>query len=302
MSTHSRPSHTEHAPEVLVTGATGTIGREVVRAMVARGLRVRIGVRDPSRPGPAQTTAVRLDWSDPGTFTAALAGVERVFLLTPFVEDPEPAARAFIDASIRSGVKFLVKLSAAGVSEDAPLEGMRQHARVEKAVAASGIPYAILRPTFFMDNVFTFQREPVLGLGAFHGASGRQPVAYVSSRDVGEVAALVLSEPKRHAGLTYELTGGAGVRDTEVAESLSKVLGRPIRYVDSTLEAYRAALAAQEAPAWVSEAMTGLEGIKRNGWAATVSPAIRELLGRAPESYEAFIARHAGLLVPPLTR
>lgn len=277
---------------ILVTGATGTIGKETVRALASRGLSVRVGLREPAR-GPAGVEAVRLDWDDPTTFAGALAGIDRVFLLTPFIEDAETPARAFLAAAAKAKVSFIVKLSAAGVSEEAPFEAARQHARVEKALAHSGVPYAILRPTFFMDNVFTFQRDALAGEGAFHGASGDQPVAYISSRDLGEVAAALLAEPARHHGKTYDLTGGAAVRGSELAELLSAALGKPIRYADHSIEDYAAGMRAHGAPGWVIEAMSALETIKRNGWASAVSPTVAEILGRAPETYQAFLARTA---------
>ncbi len=277
---------------ILVTGATGTIGKETVRALASRGLSVRVGLREPGR-APAGVEAVRLDWADPSSFDGALAGIDRVFLLTPFIEDAETPARAFLAAAAKAKVSFLVKLSAAGVSEDAPFEAARQHARVEKALAGSGVPYAILRPTFFMDNVFTFQRESLVGEGAFHGASGDQPVAYISSRDLGEVAAALLAEPARHVGKTYDLTGGAALRGSELAELLGTALGKPIRYADHSIEDYAAGMRAHGAPNWMVEAMTTLETVKRNGWAQAISPAVTEILGRAPESYQAFLARTA---------
>ena len=280
---------------ILVTGATGTIGRETLRALEALGEKPRLALRDPSR-APDGRSAVALDWSDPATFGAALAGIERVFLLTPFVEDSETPARAFLEAAVHAKVKFVLKLSAAGVAEDAPFSAARQHARVERALAESGIGHAILRPTFFMDNVLTFQRDAILATGAFHGASGDQPVVYVSSRDVGEVAAQVLRAPAQHGGRTYELTGGVGVRDSELATLLASAAGKPVVYVDHSVEEYAASMTATGAPGWVAEAMSMLEAVKRNGWATTPSRAIDELLGRAPETYADFIARHAARL------
>jgi uncharacterized protein YbjT (DUF2867 family) len=285
---------------ILVTGSTGTIGKEVVRALLSRGFAVRLGLRDPSRAVPRGATAVRLDWADATSFEGALAGVDRVFLLTPFIEDFETPARAFVAAAARAGVTFLVKLSAAAVAEDAPFSAARQHAHLEKAVTTSGSSWALLRPTFFMDNVFTFQREVVVASNEFHGASGGQPVAYVSSRDVGEVAAAVLADPTRHSGRTYELTG-APLRDAEVAAALSLAAGRPIRYVDHTVEEHRASLVASGAPGWVVEAMNALEGVKRQGWASTPSSAVAELLGRPPETFTDFAARQASRILPALT-
>jgi len=277
---------------VLVTGATGTIGRETVRALVAKNVDVRVGLRDPAR-APSGTKAALLDLEKPETFAAALRGVDRLFLLMPFVADAETPSRALIAEAKRAGVSFVLKLSANGVSEEAAFEAARQHARVERAVQESGMRHAILRPTFFMDNPMTFQRDAIVGQGAFYGASGGRATSYVSSRDVGEVAASVLTAPEAHHGKTYVLTGPAARTDATVAEIHGTALRRDVRFVDLELEAYRAALAAQGMPGWVTDAMVALEDVKRQGWAESVSPDVASVLGRPPESFESFASRHA---------
>ncbi|MFO0555042.1 MAG: NmrA family NAD(P)-binding protein [Polyangiaceae bacterium] len=276
---------------IFVTGATGTIGSELVRALGKHaGLDVTVGMRDPGR-APKGTTGVRFDWADPKTFGPALEGVERVFLLTPFMADFEAPSRGLIEAARGAGARFIVKLSARGLSEDVPFDAGRQHARLEKALAAGPTPWALVKPTFFMDNVLKFQRGPVLEQGAFYGASGGQPVTYVSSRDVGEVAAAILASPEKYKNRGYELTGPAGVTDAQVAELLSRKIGRAVRFVDLELDAYKGALESQGTPAWQVEALVALEGVKRNGWASDTTSTISEVLGRPAESYASFLER-----------
>ncbi|MDX2092168.1 MAG: NAD(P)H-binding protein [Kofleriaceae bacterium] len=277
--------------KLLVTGSTGTIGRELMKALAGTaGLDVRVGLRDP-RKAARGTSAVRLDWEDSTTFAPALDGIERLFLLTPFVEQFERPSRALLEAAARAGVKYVVKLSARGLTEDVPFDSGRQHARLERAVRESGMAWAFLQPTFFMDNVLTFQRLTVLEQGAFYGASGGQAVSYVSSKDVAEVAATLLARPETYAGRAYELTGGQAVTDADIARWLGAKLGREVRFVDLPLEQYRAGLEQQGVPAWQLEALVGLEDVKRQGWASDTTSTVRELLGRAPETFEAFLSR-----------
>lgn len=277
--------------KVLITGATGTVGREIVRALAGRSVEVLVGTRDPSQAAPAGARLVKLDWADPSTFAPALAGVDSLFLLTPFIEDFETPARALLAAAKAAGVSFVLKLSASGVSEDGPFEGSRQHARLERAIAESGVGWAVLRPTFFMSNPLHFQRDSVLRDGAFYGASGGQRIAYVSPADIGATAAAILVSPAEHRGRTYQLTGPEALTDEEVARQHEIALGRPVRFVDLPLESYAAGLAQQGMPGWVVQAMSALEGVKRNGWAAATSPDVAAVLGRSPETLASWLGR-----------
>jgi uncharacterized protein YbjT (DUF2867 family) len=275
---------------VLVTGATGTIGRQLVQALRRHpALSIHVGLRDPAK-APEGTRGVRLDWADPATFAPAVAGVERLFLLTPFVEQFEGPSRAMLEAAAAAGVKFIVKLSAMGLTEDVPFDSGRQHARLEKALMGGPIPGALLKPTFFMDNVLTYQRQVILDQGAFYGASGGQCTTYVSSRDVGAAGAAMIADPARFAGRAVELTGPAAIADAEIARLLGQKLGREVRFVDLTLDQYAGALKSQGTPGWQVEALVGLEAIKRNGWASTPNSGVADTLGRPAESFADFLA------------
>jgi uncharacterized protein YbjT (DUF2867 family) len=281
---------------VLVTGATGTIGSQVVKALAGSGLDVHIGVRSPEKTSVPGATKVRFDWADPASFEAAFAGVDRLFLLTPFQEEFETVSKAAILAAKKVGVKHIVKLSAFGASEEAPLDGVRQHARVEKALAESGVAYTLLQPTFFMDNMLNYQAGSIKEQGAIYGASGGQRSSYVSSADVGAVAAAVLRSPEAHAGKTYILTGGEALSDAEVASLIGKALGKEVNFVDLELSQYEGGVRQAGTPEWQVAALVGLESIKRNGWAAGTTTTIRDILGRAPETYASYLDREIARL------
>src|SRR5215208_6889786 len=155
---------------ILVTGATGTIGSEVFRRLAAAGERPRALVRDQQRARARLAGAVECvvgDLDRPETLEAALAGVDRVFLLTrQSVRQPQQE-RNLIDAAARAGARHLVKLSVFRADERSPLRIARQHRDTERALEQSGLAYTIVRPVFLMQNLLGIVRE-----GAIHTAAG----------------------------------------------------------------------------------------------------------------------------------
>ena len=222
---------------VLVTGATGTIGTQVVAALLARGATVRAGARKAPRIEGAD--GVALDLTTGAGVAEALKGVDAAFCLPPFVEDMVSPVETFIAQARAAKLPFVVKLSAAGAGPDAALGLARQHGAGDAALQDSGLAYAVLRPTFFQENLANFHADSIRTSGAFYGASAGQPTAYISARDIGEAAADILLNPTAHQGQTYDIAGPEALTDSEVAELLSAILERDVKYVNLTPEALR---------------------------------------------------------------
>jgi uncharacterized protein YbjT (DUF2867 family) len=198
---------------------------------------------------------------------------------------------AFLAAAKKAGVEHVVKLSAAGASEDTPAQAIRNHAIAEKRVSTSGLGYTILRPTFFMDNVITFQRESLVNEKRFYGAAGDGQIAYVSSADIGRVAAAVLTDPRRYHGQVLEITGNETLNENQLAALLSDVSRSEIRYVDVGAERHAQSLRDAGTPDFFVEALSFLETVKREGWAQATTATVEEVTGKAPETYASFLAR-----------
>jgi uncharacterized protein YbjT (DUF2867 family) len=281
--------------KILVTGATGTIGKEVVRALRAKNLEVRAAARTPEKLESLKklgAEVVALDFDNPASVKAAFQGVDRVFLLTPFVQHSEPLVKGALQAAKEAGVRFVLRMSAAGADLNSPSALSREHGLGEQLVKESGIPYAIIQPTFFMDNFHNYSGASIKGQGAVYGAAGTGKVAYVSSADVGAVAAEILANPDKHASKTYPITGGEAVTEAEAIATLSEVLGREIKYVNMSSQDYDAALRQWGVPGWQVDGLVFLESIKANGWAAATVPTIKDLTGREPERLRSFLERH----------
>ena len=282
---------------ILVTGATGNNGTEIVKRLAANAeVQVRAMVRNRDRAGAIalpQVEVVEADFDRPATLLSALAGVERAFLLTPSSERAQAQQIAFIDAAQQSGVTHIVKLSQLGAEASSPVRFLRYHAAVEAALQASGIAYTLLRPNLYMQGLLNF-RSTIAAQNAFYAAAGDAKVSAVDVRDIAEVAVAALTE-SGHEGKIYELTGPQGLTHTEMAELLSKALGRRVTFVDIPPEAMLDALLEVGFPVWQAEGLIEDYAHYRRGEAAAVTSGVRDAIGKAPRSFEEFARDYAAM-------
>jgi uncharacterized protein YbjT (DUF2867 family) len=285
--------------KIVITGATGTIGQEVARALLAAKEDVRILARDPGKVSELQGLGAEVvagDLDDQASLERALQGAERLFLLTGFVENCVPQVKNAVEAAKAARVRFILRLSAPGADANSPSPLAKHHGESEDLVKGSGLAWAIVRPNFFMDNLLNYSGASIKAGGAFYGAANEGKTAYVSSRDIGESAAAILRDPEKHAGKTFDLSGGEAVTEADVARFASEAAGREIKYVNLTPEDLRNGFTSNGVPGWMTDALVGLELVKANSWAAGTSNAVQELTGRPPETFKAFFERNKARL------
>ena len=279
---------------ILVTGATGNTGAAVVSALVEQKAAVRAFVHDPEKfSAPAGVEVAAGDFRDPASIEAALAGVDQAYLVGPSVPDQVELETAFVEAAQRAGLAHLVRLSVIGADQpDARAARLiAAHAAVEQVVRASGIPWTMLRVNGFMQNTLR-QAEAIAGQSAFYSSSSPAArVSHIDVRDIGEVAALALTEPG-HQGHAYQLTGPEALNDDDIAARLSDVLGRTITHVQMPWEAVREPLAGMGLPEWSLDGLKELLDFYETGAAALASPDTERLLGRPARGFAAFAADH----------
>ncbi|MFJ8852465.1 NAD(P)H-binding protein [Streptomyces sp. NPDC102437] len=273
---------------ILVTGATGTIGREVVRRIPA-DLAVRIMARRPERVTGAGAAAeiIHGDFSDPASVAGVLRGVRTVFLVTnPGGDDDE----GFIRAARSAGVRQVVKLSAAAVA-DSRAEDLitRWQRRNEDLLRDSGMEWTLLRPRAFMSNALSWagsiRSDDVVR--ALYGASAN---ACVDPRDVAEVAVRALTEDG-HAGRVHTLTGPEAISAAEQTAQLAELLRRPLRFEELGPDQARTALGARY-PADIVEALLESAERGREGSKAEANGTVAGLLGRPAGTFRGWAAEH----------
>ena len=290
---------------ILVTGATGLNGKELLRVLSASGVAVRALVRNPARAEAIaalpNVEIVQGDMAHPETLAAGLRGVDRAMLISssdPMMLDVQTN---FIDAARKAGVKHIVKLSGIMPELDSAFRFARMHGEIEKRLEASGMAFTHLRAGEFMPAYFR-QIPNITAKGAMFLPMEDARIASIDVGDIAEVAAKVLTGPG-HEGKTYPLTGPEALTMTGVAAKLSTATGKIIRYVNVPPDDARQAQLAAGMPPYLADALFELFAERRNGKEAKVWPDAGALLGRRPTSFDEFAGRNAavfrGEALPP---
>jgi uncharacterized protein YbjT (DUF2867 family) len=270
---------------MLITGATGTVGREVVRLLSERGEEVRAMARDSSR---VEGVAVRGDFDDPGTLAAAAEGADTLFLLSA----PGPAVArhdaAMLAAAEKAGVRKVVKVSAIGTG-DLPDAG-DWHLPGERALRSGGMEWTILRPSSYASNALRW--APMIAAGdPVPNTTGAGVQGVVDPRDVAEVAVRALTSAD-HAGTVLTPTGPDLLSVPDMAAILARVIGRPLETADIPLDAYRdGMLAAGMDPAFADVAVNGSRLIAEGG-NARLTGDVERSLGRPPRTFATWAEDH----------
>jgi uncharacterized protein YbjT (DUF2867 family) len=281
---------------VLVTGATGNVGSRVVQELRGHGVPVRAFVRDADRAsavlGPHVDLAVG-DFAEPASIRAALDGVDVLFLACGNLPPQVTYERNVIEAAARTGLRRLVKLSALGAEAGSRVDFWDWHARIERHLQASGVPWVILRPRYYMSNLLGFV-ETVRSAGAVFAPAEGVKVPMVDPLDVAATAAVVLRDDG-HEGRTYELTGPEAVTFDDVAAQLSDLTGGPVRFVPVPDAAAREALLQAGLPDWMAGNVVTVFGMLRKDPAMQVTGAVHALTGRRPRHLAEFLGDQAAL-------
>jgi uncharacterized protein YbjT (DUF2867 family) len=273
---------------ILITGASGNVGREVLNQIAQTGARVRAGFQSVGKANvPSGVEVAMIDYNQLETLREALQGVDRVFLVGPPTAQLTALERNAIDVIKQSDVQQLVKLSAMGGRASI---FPRQHAESEDYITSRGVPYTFLRPNGFMQNMINYNASTVTTQNRFYGTEGDGRISHIDIRDVAAVAVKVLRDGDgAHLGKAYTLTGPEALTNTQLAAIMSDVLGRKIEYVNLPPQQFRGALLSAGVPEWSADALLDLERLYREGGAATVTEDVEQILGRKPIHFAQFV-------------
>lgn len=283
-------------PMILITGATGHLGSRTAQLIAEEELPVRLMARDPSKaisiPG---APVVQGDYGDPASLDRAFEGIDVALIVSGHAKPLERARlhqNAF-EAAARAGLRHLVYLSFQGASPHSAFPFSRDHFATEKALAASGIPFTVLRDNLYMDLLPEMFDEH--GILRDPGRGGR--AAFVSREDVAQVAAAALRRPPPTSA-TYDVTGPEALGLEETVHKLAARLGRRLHYVPETLEEGRAWRAKLASEPWEVDVWVGSYLAIAKGELAHTSDTVQRFTGRPPMSLDAYLDARPDVLGP----
>ncbi|MEV5976676.1 SDR family oxidoreductase [Streptomyces sp. NPDC052114] len=285
-----------NTPTVLVTGATGTVGSDLVSALRTRGVTVRAMIRDAGRPVPGVENVVA-DLRDPASVTAALDGVDAAFLNSPSAPDAAELQTRFADLARDAGVRRLVLLSQYAARADSPVRFLRWHAEVEAHLAKLGLDHTVLRPNLYLQALLGL--AGTIAQGFLPAPIGDAAVSAIDTRDIADAAAAVLTGTG-HTGRTYTLTGPRAVTHDQIARALSAATGRDIAFRDVPADRFAAALSGV-LPPWQLDGLVEDYAHYARGEAAEVHTSVPDLTGRPARDVTDFAHDHAAAFTPAET-
>jgi uncharacterized protein YbjT (DUF2867 family) len=278
---------------ILITGASGNVGSLVLKEVTRGGQPVKALYRSERDAAdvPHGVTAVVADFADSEAMSRALEGVDKVFLVCAPVPQLVELESNAIAACKKAGVKHLVLNSAlgAGVFE---ASFPRWHTQAEEALKRSGIPHTIIRPNSFMQNLVNFYAEPIRTQRVFYAAMGKSRVSFIDARDIAAfVAALFASAG--HEGKTYELNGPEALTYDEVADHISRVAGRSVKYIDIPPAQLRQSMLDAGMPDWLVGALVDLQRYYTEGRGGEMDDLVERVIGRPPLRVGQFLREFA---------
>jgi uncharacterized protein YbjT (DUF2867 family) len=289
------------AGTILVTGATGTLGSEVVKQLAGSisDVKVKAAVHSIENANKAQhekVETIQIDYDKPESLSSAFKGTDKLFLLThPSPKTVEHESNLLNEAK-KSGVRHIIKQSVMGADLKADVEVMRLHRQAEQIIEESKIPYTFLRPNEFMQNFVNFHSHSIKNNDAFYLPAQDAKVSIVDVRDIAAVAVKALTDNNRtgmHHNKAYLITGPEAIPYHHAAEILTTATGRKVDYVSISDEEARGGMKEANMGDWLINTILELYDYYRKGNASYVSSAVEEVIGRKPITFAQFANEYA---------
>ncbi len=272
---------------ILVTGATGNVASQLLPLLKdTPGVTVRALVRDKAKGEKLGVELAVGDLGDPRSLGKAFEGATTLMAIVPNGPQAPQQASSALWAAKQAGVKRVVRLSAIGAAHDAPTVNSRLHALSDHEYSVSGLDYTIMRPHFFMQNLFG-SAQSIANDGVFYMPMGDAKMSMIDVGDVAAFAHALLTKPG-HSGKTYTPVGPRSISMHEVAAAFTEAVGKPIKYVPVPFEAAIAAMEQAGLDAWTANLYGEYFRAYASGWGDFVNDDFQKVVGRAPRSFAEF--------------
>jgi uncharacterized protein YbjT (DUF2867 family) len=283
--------------KILLTGATGSVGSELVKKLTGYNVPFKALVRNSDSSGSlttiSQAEIVQGDLADEARLRYALQGIEKAFLLTSSTEQAEQLQLNFVNAAHAAGVKHIVKLSQLAADVRSPVRFLRYHAAVENRIKELGITYTFLRPNLYMQGLIAFKNF-IKEKGQFYASVGHATISAVDIRDIATVAAMALTRDG-HENTIYNISGEASITHYQMAEIFSQILGKKISFIDVTPDQMEGAVRAAGFPEWQIGGLIEDYAHYARGEASAVYSTVKDVTGSHAISFEQFVNDYKAL-------
>jgi uncharacterized protein YbjT (DUF2867 family) len=283
---------------ILVTGSTGNVGTEVVKQLSSFKGKVRAAVQSKNRAQEIKNTGaelVEMNFNNTETVDAAFKGVQKLFLITPFVPNMVEISENLVEQARKANVDHIVKQSAFGSNMNQVTTRNRLHQEVEEIIELSGINYTFLRPMPFMQNYLGFA-DSIRTQGTFSIPVGNSKTSFVDTRDIAAVAVQALTKSNEHRNKVYNITGPEAI--SNYAEILSNITKKRITYVDVSDNDATRRMKNSGMQEWAVESLMELFGFQKDGNVSIVSLDVERITDRKPISFVQFATDYADLFRP----
>jgi uncharacterized protein YbjT (DUF2867 family) len=279
---------------ILITGASGTVGSEVVKQLSRNGQAVHIKAAVHSlenikkvKDDNNRVEIVQIDYNKPETLATALKGVDKLFLVTPETLNAPELVSNLVTEAKKAGIKYIVRLSAMGESS---IASVRLHLEGEKFIEESGIPFTILRPNTFMQFFVNFYGPTIKNNNAFYGSVEDAKVSFIDIRDIAAIVVETLTDNGnyRHNNKVYTITGSEALSHYQVAKILSNATTKKINYIDIPEEEFQRKQKEIGLNDWWLNLMIEAFYSFRKGYHSQVSSTVEEITGKKPISFSQF--------------
>lgn len=275
--------------KILVTGATGNIAGFVIPQLLQAGATVHAYVRDAKKASHlAEIGAILFegDFSNQEALNRAAEGVDSVLAITPAGPNAVSQGEVVLNAALNSGSPYYVRLSAIGAAEDAPTANGRLHYATDKAVINSGLTYTLLRPHYFMQNLFA-NAETIAAEGKMYLGMGSGSLGMIDVRDIADSFVALLLKG-RHENKIYTPTGPESIGFSEVAGIISEELNKSVDYVPISIEAVGEAIIAAGWGEWGADVMMDYSKAYAEGWGDFTTNDVETLTGKKARNFRQF--------------
>lgn len=285
---------------ILVTGATGNVGSELIKQLFKEKSNFNIKaavhlVENAKKVEGAGIDVIQVDYNKPETLREALRDIDRLFFVPPESPNAIEHASNIVDEVKKSEIKHVVKLSALGADVESVVSSLRLHRQTEKIVEEAGIPFTFLRPAEFMQNFVNWYGLTIRSDNAFYLPAGDPKVSFVDVRDIAAVAVKALTGDGngRHKGKVYTITGPEILSYHQAAEILSEATGKKIRYLNVPEEEYRQEMKDSGIGDWWINVIMEVYEFYKSRTQEQISTAVEEITGKKPITFAQFAKDYA---------